>query len=108
LRNSIAHSKYSFWNGTIYLNKENAEEAHSRISFGVWKEIFAKMICIYQCIAKVSNEIRDYFKENSKGKYVKIIGKDNAPMYFQYRESQRRFNRYLKETGFENGKPIYE
>ncbi|KAA9338852.1 hypothetical protein [Adhaeribacter soli] len=75
LRNSIAHSNYSFLGRAIHLNNDDKNSKFPQltgISFDSWIDIFHKTLVLHHQLLKMDYMINDY--------YSKIYLMDNSPL----------------------------
>ena len=71
LRNSIAHSQYSFLSRYIHLNNYKKEDKFSQlkaIKFNEWIDLFHETLVIYNEYVRLLNRIHSYYSEIAKTK----------------------------------------
>ena len=88
IRNSIAHSNYSFLSRNIHPNNENPHASFTQIpslTFDEWIDMFHATIIIHNCYNWFKNEINDYFGklalENQNRLDIRITKEDGSVVY---------------------------
>ncbi len=88
IRNSIAHSNYSFLGRNIHPNNENPHAPFLQITsltFDEWIDMFHATIIIHNCYIWFKNEINDYFGKlalaNGDRLEIRINKEDDSEVY---------------------------
>jgi hypothetical protein len=98
IRNSIAHSNYSFLGRQIHLNNYVKDDAHSQltaISFDEWTDIFHNTIVLHNELLRMNNSINDHFAEiaNKHENTMEILVTEKSGeqycRYLEYRNEWR-------------------
>ncbi len=101
LRNSIAHSKFSFQGRNIHLNNFIEGDPRSQLktmTFDKWVEIFHSTIVIYNSYIKINNAINDFYgkiaMENDNVLLIRITEKNNKQYVLpvEYRTKWKDWN----------------
>lgn len=94
IRNSIAHSNYSFLGRNIHLNNFIKDDPHSNISslsFDEWVDIFHNTIVLHNEYIRMNNLINEHYaqiaKKHNNIMEILITEKDGKqyPLYIEYR-----------------------
>jgi len=92
IRNSIAHSNYSFSNRVIGLNNFIKEDPHSQlkgISFNQWIDLFHSTIVLHNEYVRMGTVINDHYVKvaNQNGNVMEILVTENGgkqyPMFLE-------------------------
>ena len=94
IRNSIAHSNYSFLGRHIHLNNFIKEDPHSQLralSFDEWIDIFHNTLVLHNEYVRMNNLINDHFAQIAKehGNTMEILVTEKSakqyPTFIEYR-----------------------
>lgn len=98
IRNSIAHSNYSFLGRHIHLNNFIKEDPHSQIraiSFDEWIDIFHNTLVIYNEFIRMSNLINENYAKiasDHENTMEILITENNGEHYSSYVEYRKEWN----------------
>ncbi|MDQ2720167.1 MAG: hypothetical protein M3Z26_10480 [Bacteroidota bacterium] len=104
IRNSIAHSNYSFLGRSIHLNNFVEGDPHSQIrvvTFNEWTDIFHQTLSLYDQYIRLDNLIQNYYKqiaENNNNKVEILVTEENGKAYPTYLSYDLNIKRWFYES----------
>jgi hypothetical protein len=100
IRNSIAHSNYSFLGRNIHLNNHIKNDSHANIralGFDKWIDMFHNTISLFNEYIRMNNIIHEYYSKiaanNNNVLEVQVTEKNENqyPLYVEYIPEQKRW-----------------